>query len=160
MLNASFCGGGLLFSLFLIYSTNISTPSAEPYFWIQVKITSADGFTRTLNQRIRVLSEEECLFSLQDIRDSGFQSNESQIQAITIFPNPANQELNIASKEAWPKHTLITISDQLGRVVKVVRPEDDLSLSIDLGFLQAGFYHVGIKAGGLNEVHKIAIFHP
>lgn len=159
--NSPIFAPGTLISSGTNTSINISTPYAEPYFWIQVKITSADGFTRTLSQRIRVVSPEECLFSLQDIGDPGFQSNESQIPAkFTIFPNPANQELNITSKEAWPKHTLITIYDQLGHVVKVVSPEDDLSLIIDLGFLQAGFYHLGIKADGLNEVHKIAIFHP
>jgi len=108
--NSPIFAPGTLISSGTNTSINISTPYAEPYFWIQVKITSADGFTRTLSQRIRVVPEEECLFSLQDIGDSGIQSNESQIPAkFTIFPNPANQELTIASKEAWPKHTLISV---------------------------------------------------
>lgn len=62
--------------------------------------------------------------------------------AVVLYPNPADQQLNIAGMK---RISSITILDNLGRIVQMV-PQSDLNLVIDVSALKTGNYFLKINS--------------
>jgi hypothetical protein len=74
---------------------------------------------------------------------------------INVYPNPANQQINIANQNAQINNLNICTID--GQVAKLVRMHEGLN-TIDVSALSAGFYVLnGIGAGGITYHTTVVI---
>jgi len=78
---------------------------------------------------------------------------------ITIYPNPANEVINIQLPlESLDEYTLIEMYDILGNLIKKQQPELTLSeIKINVNHLNEGIYFIKIYQGTRTYQHKIII---
>jgi len=73
------------------------------------------------------------------------------IEGLSLYPNPVNDILNIASQE---KITKLSVYNILGKLVKTAQP-NTTDVNIDLNSLSTGIYMVRIEAEGKVSTQKI-----
>lgn len=80
----------------------------------------------------------------------GIKTNEAEF-GLNIYPNPANSQFNISTKEIADE---ISVSDVLGRVVYSIKPaEKKVSLILE----NEGLYFVTVKTGAQSTTRKLVV---
>lgn len=78
-------------------------------------------------------------------------TNDFDAVALSVYPNPVQDILNISTKEAVQN---ISVYDVLGKLVLQVQPEA-ISPSIDMGALSSGAYMVQVTIGDATKTVKV-----
>lgn len=79
---------------------------------------------------------------------------------IKVFPNPADEHINIELKQRLSGPSIVVLSDMSGRIVKEHTIDNDTKLlSIPLQDVANGIYQLIIKASGVETIRKINIEH-
>ncbi len=68
---------------------------------------------------------------------------ESAIEAISVFPNPANGIININSPKSSIKE--VTVTDIQGRIISTIKAYDKNNLVVDVSHLNTAVYFITIK---------------
>lgn len=76
----------------------------------------------------------------------------AQSVSFTIYPNPANQQLNIVSTFVIEKVEVFSLA---GELVKMVQPSNKIEVNLDLRSLYAGMYLVKVKIGNQVVVKRV-----
>ncbi len=77
---------------------------------------------------------------------------------VEIYPNPANNELNIKLSKDFDK-PIIRLMDPQGRLVKTLKVLDEESINIDIHDIPSGIYYIGVDDGLLNSTVKLIVNH-
>lgn len=131
-------------------STNINPTHTFNEFGIYPVIlttTSLDGCTSATTQQITV----------QDLT-TGLDDNGLNKQ-ISIYPNPATDQLTVSFDLASPQFLALTLVDLRGAVVKTIAAKTYLntSLEIEIAGLSAGIYYLKMNNDNLQVVKKLVI---
>ena len=79
--------------------------------------------------------------------------------AVSIFPNPANEFVTIICDQGFPSNSLVRITDISGREIADY-PIYGTSIDIGIGRLIPGIYQCIIsREGNQTEVHKLVVMH-
>jgi len=73
-----------------------------------------------------------------------------------IYPNPANEEINVASENSYANAELF-LTDLCGRVRKIVTLKNSNSISFPVNEFEPGIYYVKIISGNTSQSQKILI---
>jgi hypothetical protein len=91
----------------------------------------------------------------------GLQSSKGDLEVLTLYPNPANQLLNIAFETVQNSSIAITIADTQGRIVKqlnsVPKQNSVFKESIDCSDLNSGLYYVVIQQNNQTYSQRVLI---
>jgi hypothetical protein len=94
----------------------------------------------------------------------GLQSAKGDLHVLTVYPNPADQILNVAFEAESNGETVIIITDVQGRVVKQIEglptQNNAVKESIDCSDLNTGLYHITIRQKNHYYSQRIVIGKP
>lgn len=138
----------------------------------QEVIASAGGYNKSSDNSVSIswtLGETIIpTFTSQDgslILTHGFQQkliittvdeNLEELVRVTIFPNPANEMINIQFEKVVDKEILLYLLDAQGKLVKTGQIEPDVrEKTINLQDLPAGIYYLRLTKGKLINVYKV-----
>ena len=85
---------------------------------------------------------------------------ENENGTVMVYPNPANNLINVLFEQAINKNTAIAITDITGRIVATKTAEniaEGQRISFDVENIHAGTYFITIKSEDRNVVQKIVI---
>lgn len=91
---------------------------------------------------------------------AGVQAVDFPSADLKIFPLPARDELNIAFTSATGGQCEMSLTDQLGRLIKkqpLAISAGANTLKVDVGRLGAGIYIAKVNGGGINAVARVVI---
>jgi hypothetical protein len=138
----------------------------------QEVIASAGGYNKSADNSISIswtLGETIIpTFTSQDgsiILTHGFQQkliitaieeNLEELVKVTIFPNPASEQINIQFEASTDKEILLYLLDAQGKLVKTDKIEAaTVEKSINLQDIPAGVYFLRLVKGKLINVYKV-----
>lgn len=82
----------------------------------------------------------------------------------SIYPNPANEEVNIKFGMTTNSEMEILLLDELGRTVRVIskgkRMKGEYTETVSLNGLATGMYYVSLRAGEMRETKPLVITRP
>ncbi len=137
-------------------SITLSAPFCEPTFWLRLTVTSSDG--ATLTDRERVLIIENCSNNFQGGEDRQQQSDSDKVQSITIYPNPAYDNIIIGNlPNEKGQFTTISIWDNLGKQVHEIESSELEMLEITTDRMPNGMYFIKICSGNNQSIHTIIL---
>ena len=84
--------------------------------------------------------------------DENLSSDEFFTEKISVYPNPAQDEIFIKSKATIYNIVLYDIS---GKVVKNYRESEKLNTHLDISSLQTGIYFLHVESGAGAEIIKV-----
>jgi len=110
-------------------------------------VTSSDGCTSAITQEITVL----------DLTTG--QEDEALNNQISIFPNPASDQLTISFDLSSPKMIALSLVDLRGAIVKTIPTQSyfNTQASIKITELSAGIYYLKMSTDDLQVVKKLVI---
>lgn len=112
-------------------------------------ISSASG-----NVTLSIPAGTPRLLCIQPTLSTGiFQPKNKRLK---VYPNPAQQKLNIEVKESVNENTHLTIYNSLGKVVKHYSMKD-YRMSIDVSSWASGMYMVHLGGKSTNEIKKVIV---
>ncbi len=121
--------------------------------WSSIIETSVDNTQMELNDNIRIIVHAEdstpghvVEAGFDSFKAVGFKTTgiiETANLGLSVYPNPANRSIILASKTAWEGDKKITIIDNLGKVV-VLKELTDPEMAIDVDHLPSGLYSLQI----------------
>jgi len=82
---------------------------------------------------------------------------ENEIQAFTVFPNPANNELLVILNNSTINGNYLKICDVLGKTMYYQPIENKLNIS--LSYLSSGVYFISIDGNTKSKAIKLIIYH-
>jgi hypothetical protein len=86
--------------------------------------------------------------------------NENQIANFSIFPNPANEMVEISFQNSSTEKLPITVFDALGRIVFQDQITDfSKPFQINTSLYENGFYQISIQQGNLSTTKKMLVVH-
>lgn len=92
---------------------------------------------------------------------SGFLALGAQNQGpqVSIYPNPASSQVNIAFSDPVKSDVVVTISDILGNKIETLRFTPDAAITIDLVALSLknGIYLVKIESAEVSSLKRLVI---
>jgi len=134
-------------------SITISSPYCQPTFWVQLKITSSDGLTRFVKQKVY-----PCEFYAKGGDGSLSSTSETQAENMTtLYPNPADDAFNISFSNAVVSDATVCITNGIGTLIKDFRVSGSQEIAISTSDLSAGAYFVIIATDATTETHKLFI---
>ncbi len=122
--------------------------SCETASWY-VKSHNGCGLSSTYTTGTKSVHVQGCPCRLEDSTTNNFD--------ISIFPNPASDEIYITSPRAFDSEILITIRNIFGEFIKSFQMNQS-SYKIDLSDLASGFYFISVKSadGSLLTIKKFS----
>jgi len=90
---------------------------------------------------------------------SGITEHRSQTGELTIYPNPAKDQLHISLSSNIAERTQVTVFDQSGRKIQAMETEYDGASPIktDVSSLPSGFYLLSVKNGHCTSTRSFII---
>ena len=87
--------------------------------------------------------------------------DESQAQAVRVYPNPASKDLNVLITTGISDNLTLKLMNAVGKVVytRIVNTTGNLNQSIDVRSLNDGMYFINIEGKKLNYSQKVTIQH-
>ena len=150
----------------IIGDTLLATPGAVGYKWYRNNIlipeASSEKYTPTKGGAFTVVVTNAigCTAKSSQLpftpSGAGVTSNDLT-SAVTIFPNPANDVINIAWKGITASRMNVSITDLLGKTVyhsTMINVNAMSNITIDVKSLQAGTYWVHYSFDGIEAVKK------
>ncbi len=99
--------------------------------------------------------------SASNFREMGSHVEQNgQAGIMSLYPNPANDQLNINLLSDKNQTSMVNVVDMLGRTVLNIQKaltEGANKLNVDLGNLQNGIYSVSVNINGKNVMQKLVI---
>jgi hypothetical protein len=140
----------------LIDPNNQNTPFLRVYF---DSITShsicVESVIHCLNQSFRPTK-----VNLIDACVQFAELKENQIANFSIFPNPANEMVEISFQNSSTEKLPITVFDALGRIVFQDQITDfSKPFQINTSLYENGFYQISIQQGNLSTTKKMLVVH-
>jgi hypothetical protein len=90
-------------------------------------------------------------------------ADNSAVSNLNLFPNPANDQVNISFETSGTSDVIISLLDISGRLVSNIAEKKDqigkIVESVNISQLAEGFYIVKIEANGLTTQQKLNIVH-
>ncbi|MCD6354634.1 MAG: T9SS type A sorting domain-containing protein, partial [Prolixibacteraceae bacterium] len=77
-------------------------------------------------------------------------------ERLKVYPNPAQQKLNIEVKERVNEDALVTIYNSFGKAIKY-SSQKDYKMSVDVSSWASGMYLVCLCRKGENEIKKVIV---
>jgi hypothetical protein len=124
--------------------SNFTTPDSMFVVWIQ------NDATKAIRQAARSTY----------VSPVGIDAMASSVSELNIFPNPANDQVNIQCVFGNPAATTITLTNMLGQVVlerKFEAGERTINENISLNSISSGVYFVTIAANGEKQTRKFTV---
>lgn len=118
--------------------------NADHVYIDQVTVTATAGTLNETPEIITTISETEQNNQVTPSVDDSIIDFKVDTQDIKVFPNPANDIINISSNEAINNVNILSVS---GQVVKVLN-SSDLSQGINIADLNPGVYYLLIETEG------------
>ncbi|MEO1627202.1 MAG: T9SS type A sorting domain-containing protein [Bacteroidota bacterium] len=112
------------------------------------EVVGGERYTVTIGGRPRVISERS------DEQEDNTVIRQAIEEVVSIFPNPAFNELNIRSMEYGRKQ--VRIFNQSGKLMRTLT-FDRLNTTIDISELQAGFYLVEVASEVSDKVTTLKL---
>ncbi len=150
----------------IIGDTLLATPGALSYKWYRNNIlipgASSEKFTPSSGGTFTVVVSNAtgCTTRSSQLAftptGAGVTSTELS-SAVTIFPNPANEVINIGWKGITASHLNVSITDLLGKTVyrsTMIDANAISNMTIDVKTFQAGTYWVHYSLDGIEAVKK------
>jgi hypothetical protein len=82
-----------------------------------------------------------------------------QVEKLTLIPNPADNNLQVKSKEMFINGEL-SMYDIYGRLIlQTTLPTDKNELNIDVSNIPVGVYSIRLSNNGLKETERLVIIH-
>ncbi len=88
---------------------------------------------------------------------NGLTSLENETQSLKVFPNPASSKINIATVEKNNVANMITLFDELGKIVFQEKRIGLTNYSFDCSMFNRGVYTISIQNESKAEFHKIVL---
>ncbi len=150
----------------IVGDTLLATPGANTYQWYRNNVlipgASSEKYTPTKGGTftVEVSNATGCTTKSAQLpftpSGAGVKSIDL-LSAVTIFPNPANEMINIAWKGLTASRMSVSITDLLGKTVyrnTIVDINAVSNITIDVSSLQAGTYWVHYSFDGIEAVKK------
>ncbi|UUC46813.1 T9SS-dependent choice-of-anchor J family protein [Flavobacterium cerinum] len=124
-------------------------PLLAPFNDWEQKTFNLDAYAnQTIRVAINCLSSEKLFFMVDDFKvttadEGALGTTDFFAENFSIFPNPANEVLNIAAKKEMIINSL-QITDLSGRIVKSVTLQKLTEFQVNIMDLKAGMYFVSI----------------
>jgi hypothetical protein len=90
-----------------------------------------------------------------NITTSGASLLENDLSAITIYPNPSSDILNIDLSSANEEVKSISIVDITGKLIQTIDVLENANISLNVSSLASGLYHVKISSASNSIVRQI-----
>lgn len=155
----------------LLYRVYDGSTLSTPEFATPNDIDLYDGFQPFAITTIRSGAEDEALIVYTDTSADGTHAEglyfdrqssvlsllDIDIEAIKLYPNPANQYINIAAPQNDALHSL-KIYDSSGKLIKTVAFKNlTTTQQLDISNLASGVYFINIQTAQRQETKKIII---
>ncbi|MCF6308841.1 MAG: T9SS type A sorting domain-containing protein, partial [Flavobacteriaceae bacterium] len=119
--------------------------------WLNSTISLPDDITAQLVVKVRTNAGPETLYLDNIVIDGILSNNDVQSNAFSIYPNPANDYINITSQISGDKN--VAIYDILGKqVINTITSE-----RINISALTSGIYIVKITQNGVSSTKKLVV---
>lgn len=163
---AGFAGGGP-YTYEWRYNTNMfsasspgiylaNTPSITlpiifvcPYFFLRLKVTSADGVVRYSTRKVDVSLCPDCQWP-----GGGRYAAQTTPTLLGAYPNPAQQLLTL-SFSSPTEITNVRVTDMMGRLIHLPPPSSNLvamkEYTWDIAHLPVGLYHIAITQNNTQQ---------
>jgi hypothetical protein len=90
-----------------------------------------------------------------NITTSGVGLSENDLSAITIYPNPSSDFLNIDLSSANEEVQSIFLVDITGKLIQTIDVRENTYVSLNVSSLASGFYHVKISSAFNTIVRQV-----
>ncbi|NDA98552.1 MAG: T9SS C-terminal target domain-containing protein, partial [Flavobacteriia bacterium] len=90
-----------------------------------------------------------------NITTSGASLLENDLSAITIYPNPSSDILNIDLSSANEEVKSISIVDITGKLIQTIDVHENTYISLNVSSLASGLYHVMISSASNSIVRQV-----
>jgi hypothetical protein len=90
-----------------------------------------------------------------NITTSGASLLENDLSAITIYPNPSSDILNIDLSSANEEVKSISIVDITGKLIQTIDVLENANISLNVSSLASGFYHLMISSASNSIVRQV-----
>ena len=94
------------------------------------------------------------------VATSGVETREASTIAMTLSPNPTQDQIAVNFTSAAQSDALIEIVDQTGRVIRkeehAINPDMDVHITVDVRDLSTGLYYCRLTSG---DLHRTLPFH-
>jgi hypothetical protein len=90
-----------------------------------------------------------------NITTSGASLLENDLSAITIYPNPSSDILNIDLSSASEEVKSISIVDITGKLIQTIDVLENANISLNVSSFASGLYHVKISSATNSIVRQI-----
>jgi hypothetical protein len=90
-----------------------------------------------------------------NITTSGASLLENDLSAITIYPNPSSNILNIDLSSANEEVKSISIVDITGKLIQTIDVLENTYISLNVSSLASGLYHIKISSASNSIVRQV-----
>ena len=138
--------------------STIQLPQGRYNLRIQTAETWQQGFICNINETFRINRNQQRLSVDGNdlIQTVPFSINEKKGAEIIVFPNPANDFINVRLENEINDRGQMVLINQLGKIVKLSKFENS-SFKVGIGELPAGIYFLKIENGDQPITKRIMI---
>ncbi len=136
-----------IYSSYEWFKNNVAIPNSNS---AQIVVNQPGSYT------VKVITAASCsITSIAYIYNSGGTGiDDLQLKngLLILYPNPAENSININSDAAWTGPVEVSVTDVLGKIVShKIFPSSANGIIFDIGVLNAGIYQVTMSDGKLSR---------
>ncbi len=131
--------------------------------FLQVKVTSSDGFTSEFVKRITTYGCSNCSYPSPIAQARSFIDNQDSDDDLFVFPNPSSETVNVKYSSPNQDNTYFYLFDYTGKNINIqkfvnkAKPQN--TYSIDVSSLPNGLYLIICVSEGKSHSKTIIINH-
>lgn len=135
------------------YQSGTTSASANPV----IRFNTAGQYTISLTASNAAGADNETKTNYITVTNSGVGINENMMDAsIKVYPNPANDFINIDIEKLTTDNISINVIDMLGKTVySTQKPAGTQSMQIPMETLAKGIYQIEIRTGNYSNIQKV-----
>ncbi|WP_194852451.1 S8 family serine peptidase [Nonlabens antarcticus] len=153
---------------FFPYKLDVENPQAAATTGVNdvdnieiIKITAPSGdYTVDISHKGTLVGTQEYSFLVNGATPKTASSRSDQIESLTIFPNPANEQFNITFSSGINGDTVhVEVYNTIGQQViqKKFDNTGNFNQSVDISGLSSGMYLVKIGDGNVSSTRKLIV---
>jgi hypothetical protein len=85
------------------------------------------------------------------------EKNGAKNEFVSIYPNPANNKLNVVSIQGFNKKIALSLIDSQGNIL--MKTEFRIKMTLDMNGYAPGLYHLNAEHGGMVQTETVIIMH-
>jgi len=126
----------------------ISDPDAEMWFAVAMR-NDTDGWVSERGNAVNYGGGlKDCPLGTNDL---------ALLDGLSIFPNPANDRVSIQADNGVDLITEITVTNNLGQVLRTINPSASTSIDIDVSDLATGLYFISVNTENASVTKKLLV---